>query len=128
MQNEMRDRIAEIIRSAHSTANPLGQYGYAEADALIANGVILPLVKVGDIVYTIEKYCNTDSWETEKELVHPWDCENYCGRSDCSFMERRIEEHRVGTPNFALRIESYVGEAYFLTREAAEEKLREKAK
>ena len=56
MQNEMRDRIAEIIRSAHSTANPLGQFGYTEADALIANGVILPPCKVGDTVWIIGVY------------------------------------------------------------------------
>ena len=141
MQDEMRDRLVKLMQEhscmhkqcARQCRNCDGIEIFDDtieeiADLLIENGVILPLVKVGDIVYTIEKYCNTDPWETEKELVHPWDCENYCGRSDCSFMERRIEEHRVGTPNFALRIESYVGEAYFLTREAAEEKLREKAK
>lgn len=39
---DMRDRLAEIIRNAHMMANPLSQVGYAEADALLANGVILP--------------------------------------------------------------------------------------
>ena len=38
---DMRDRIAEIIRNANMTANPLSQFGYAEADALLANGDIL---------------------------------------------------------------------------------------
>ena len=134
MQKEMRDRLIELLLQS----DPIKERDMDDewvdgeiediADHLIENGAILPLVKVGDIVYTIEKYCNTDPWETEKELVRPWDCENYCGRSDCSFMERRIEEHRVGTLNFALRIESYVGETYFLTREAAEEKLKEMSK
>lgn len=36
-----RDRIAEIIRSARMFADPLSQVGYAEADALLANGVIV---------------------------------------------------------------------------------------
>ena len=42
MANEMRDKIAEIIRNAHINANPLAQFGYAEADALIAYGVVVP--------------------------------------------------------------------------------------
>lgn len=36
-----RDRIAEIIRNARIFADPLSQVGYAEADALLANGVIV---------------------------------------------------------------------------------------
>lgn len=36
----MRDRIAEIIRNARMSANPMGQVGFAEADALIAHGVV----------------------------------------------------------------------------------------
>ena len=35
----MRDRIAEIIRNARMSANPMGQVGFAEADALLANGL-----------------------------------------------------------------------------------------
>ena len=49
-----RDKIAEIIRNARMLADPLSQVGYAEADALLANGVILPPCKVGDKVYCIE--------------------------------------------------------------------------
>ena len=58
MQNEMRDRIAEIIRNTQMNANPLTQVGYAESDALIACGVILPPCKVGDTVYEIIKFCD----------------------------------------------------------------------
>ena len=36
-----RDKLAEIIRNARMNANPLSQVGYAEADALLANGVIV---------------------------------------------------------------------------------------
>lgn len=45
MQNEMRDRLIEL----------LGDYLYSEqiADHLIANGVILPPCKVGDKVWLI---------------------------------------------------------------------------
>lgn len=46
-----RDRLAQIILKARINANPLSQVGYAEADALLANGVILPPCKVGDVIY-----------------------------------------------------------------------------
>lgn len=132
MQKDMRERLIALVKKVPygvSVGATFEQHFCEKiADHLIENGVILPLVKVGDKVYTIEKYCNTDPWETEKEIVKPWDCEDYCGRSDCSFMERKIEEHRVTTLNFALRIESYVGDAYFLTREEAEKKLEELSK
>ena len=49
-----RDKIAEIIREARINAHPLSQLGYPEADALIANGVIVPPCKVGDVVYFIQ--------------------------------------------------------------------------
>ena len=45
--------MAEIIRNARINASPLSQVGYAEADALIENGAILPPCKVGDIVYLV---------------------------------------------------------------------------
>ena len=46
-----RDRLAQIILKARINANPLSQVGYAEADALLANGVIVPPCKVGDVIY-----------------------------------------------------------------------------
>ena len=56
-----RDKIAEIIRNARMNANPLSQIGYAEADALLSNGVIVPPCKVGDKVYYIhETYWDKD--------------------------------------------------------------------
>ena len=36
----MRKTIAEIIRAARMSANPMSQVGYPEADALIANDVV----------------------------------------------------------------------------------------
>ena len=94
-------------------------------DYLLANGVIVPPCKVGDIYYTIEKYCNTDPYVTEKELVKPWDCERFCGRDDCSFREYRIEEHRFNSVIRILEAQKYFGVTIFLTKEEAEEKLKE---
>lgn len=81
-------------------------------------------VSVGDSFYTIQRYCNTDPYETEKEPVMAWDCEKYCGRGDCSFSEYRIEEHKFGTVDFILKVEKDLGKKVFLTREEAEEALR----
>lgn len=53
-ETAMRDKIAEIIRNARMNANPLAQVGYAEADALIANGVILPPCRCKDCAYLRE--------------------------------------------------------------------------
>ena len=97
------------------------------AEHLLANGVIVPPCKVGDIYYTIDRYCNTDPWETEKELVRAWDCEQYCGRSDCSFSELRINEHRFGSVVFILENQKYFGQYYFLTKEEAERALKERS-
>jgi hypothetical protein len=98
------------------------------ADHLLANGVIVPPCKAGDTYYTIQQYCNTDPFETEKEPVMPWDCEKYCGRADCSFKEHRIEEHRFGTVDFILRVENKIGKTIFLTKEEAERALKEREK
>ena len=93
------------------------------ASFLLRNGVIVPPCKVGDTYYTIQRYCNTDPYDTEKEPVMAWDCEKYCGRSDCSFSEYRIEEHKFGTVNFILRTERDFGKTVFLTKEEAEKAL-----
>lgn len=128
MQNEMRDRLAEIIRNAQVNANPLTQVGYAEADALIDSGVIVLPCKIGSTVYTVERYCNTDPYENTKEIVQPWHCEECCGRRDCSFSEFRVEPHIVGSVESALNIGRYLGTYYFSTREEAEKALKEKQK
>ena len=46
----MRKTIAEIIRAARMNANLLGQVGFAEADALIANDVV-KVVRCADCEY-----------------------------------------------------------------------------
>ena len=129
----MRDRLKELILTAPKTDVVYGdiklpkpiQTASTIADHLIANGVIVPPCKVGDIYYTIERYCNTDPCETEKELVKLWDCERYCGRGDCSFREYRIEEHRFNSVIRILEAQEYFGKTVFLTREDAERALEE---
>ena len=104
-----RDRIAEIIRNARMNANPLSQVGYAEADALLANGFILPPCKVGDTVYRPSKYLGyvvpfvIISFEaTQSEMFYTDDSDNiiYIGE---------------------------IGKTVFLTKEEAEKVLAERS-
>ena len=110
---DMRDRIAEIIRNANMMANPLSQFGYAEADALLANGFILPPCKVGERIYKVYKDCHL-----------PGDCYTTRMCSRCEYAEFGIEE-----AFFEFSMLNKNGELpypYFVTREAAEKALREK--
>ena len=136
-----REKLIELLKQADDKCESIKQcencVGFGKgaecvnfliADHLLANGVIVPPCKVGDTYYTIQRYCNTDPFETEKEPTMPWECENYCGRSDCSFSEYRIEEHHFGTVNYILRIEKEIGKTVFLTKEEAETALAERGK
>lgn len=81
--------------------------------------------KVGDTYYTIEKYCNTDPYATEKEKVSTSDCEYWCNGEHCSFKEYRIEEHKWASIITILEKEQWFGKHYFLTKAEAEQKLKE---
>ena len=123
----MRDRLIEMSYKAwvewQRSTTDVDFEEYC-ADYLIANGVVVLPCKVGDAYYTIQRYCNTDPFETEKVPVAPWDCEKYCGRADCSFSEYRIEEHHFGTVDFILKVENDIGKTVFPSREEAEAALK----
>ena len=54
MQNDMRDRLVELITEYHETwKHGEGDWKNGLADHLIANGVIAPPCKVNDTVYVI---------------------------------------------------------------------------
>lgn len=131
----MRDRLIELLKGAETKVSEaltrplaLEEWLGIYADHLIANGVILPPCKVGDTYYTVERYCNTDPFETEKVRTSTYDCEFWCGRDDCSFREYRIEEHKWNSVILILEKAEYLGKRYFLTKEDAEKALKEKEK
>lgn len=121
-----RERLIDFMIEAKRTEPETGSFTDYLADYLLEHGVIVLPCKVGDIYYTIQKYCNTDPFDTKKEPVMPWDCENYCCRSDCSFKEYRIDEHRFDTVGFILNAKEKIGKSIFLTREEAERALKER--
>lgn len=55
MQNDMRDRLIDLLYEAEGQVN--NDYPTVEqiADHLIANGVIVPPCKVGDTVYYLDR-------------------------------------------------------------------------
>ena len=122
-----RERLIRLMQEAsQNKSDYAGNIGLGQiADYLIEHGVTVLPCKVGDTYYTIQKYCNTDPFDTKKEPVMPWDCENYCCRDDCSFKEYRVDEHRFGTVSSILDAEKAIGKTVFLTREEAEKKLEE---
>ena len=107
-----RDRIAEIIRNARMFADPLSQVGYAEADALLANGFILPPCKVGDTVYY-------PSFNVGAVFEYKIVSIKLNSKGLYIVLDNRLRNEQM-THN-ALQI----GKTVFLTKEEAEEKLRE---
>lgn len=99
-----RDRLIELLQE-YTDDNNGGGSNHGLADRLLANGVIVPPCKVGDVVYEV----NSDT---------PFD-------EDLRVMETKIERFFVGT---SLDIHSMdcLGKTVFLTKEEAEANLRER--
>ena len=108
----MRDRLIELLKGAEakvtemiSTPLALEEWLGVYADYLLANGVIVPPCKVGDIVYRIY----TKSWVGEDKV--------------CEFVIRNnglwyVDDKRRMTPCYKF------GKTVFLTKEEAEQALR----
>ena len=111
-----RDKIAEIIRNARMFADPLSQVGYAEADALIANGVIVPPCKLGQKLYDIGEYV--------LGVVAP---DLYELRADEMTIEKGYGGLNFIYDGIYINNED-IGKTVFLTKEEAEEKLKELGK
>lgn len=126
MSDADRERLINLMIEAKRIDPETGSFTDYLADYLLEHGVIVLPCKVGDTYYTVQKYCSTDPFDTKKEPVMPWDCENYCCRDDCSFKEYRVDEHRFGTVGFILNAEEEIGKSIFLTLEEAEQALKER--
>ena len=121
----MRERLIELLIAAKSRCddtekckNCVGfcQVGeclnYVIADHLLANGVIVPPCKVGDIVYKV-----FDGEIREAKVV------------SCSmFFSKTIRQNNIHTENHRGAIISYewkdIGKTVFLTREESEQALK----
>lgn len=118
MQNDMRDRLIELINQDNCPSpyicDERCKYSHLEqcigdrlADHLIANGVILPPCKVGDTVYFIPKYIT--------DWIH--DDVEYIKITKDGFVIKTVADWYFDEEDF--------GKTVFLTKEQAEQKLKE---
>ena len=103
MQNDMRDRLINLIIEAMPYSE-IERQPNKLADYLIANGVVLPPCKVGNTVYSFA-YPRTDIIVIDKETVE--DLHFIVETDECYYDERDI------------------GRTVFLTKDQAEQKLKE---
>ena len=114
----MRDRLVELLNEAHEgwlhyvdncafnqTALSF-TFGQMFADHLLANGVIVPPCKVGDIVYSISRKALGGHWKDNRYIVDRW------------------SEYKVCEIPFSLTLWECGWKNIFLTREEAEAKLK----
>ena len=120
MKNNIRDRLIDLIRQSHCVdvwdywnddfiqPNPIE----ALADNLIKNGVIVPPCKMGDKIYMLvtRQTIRFDFPNGKMKKV----------RSKHTF----VKETRLTKLNLFSAIENF-GETVFLTKEQAEQKLKE---
>ena len=119
-----RDRLIELLVNFRKPDNPIKQMAERMiieriADYLLANGVIVPLCKVGDKVYKI-----TRNKVKECEVV-------FIGISadeKCSYFNF-VENYTDGTfyKSYSM-VFDVIGKTVFLTKEEAEKKLKELGK
>lgn len=119
MQNEMRDRLINLIDEAINDE----ETSYSNiADYLIENGVIVPPCKAGDVVYVTVYNIKTSTFNIHRGYI-----------SNISFAEtgNRVTISHEGYDDEPLfnkfygRFEDF-GKVIFFTREEAEAKLRER--
>lgn len=120
MANEMRDRLVELIRDYNQGRGRISPEDLA--DHLIENGVIVPPCKVGDTVYS---FCETFgvvlpyfveslhiAYYDENSEVYQYEAN--CTNDECDELLDSID----------FEIDD-IGKTVFLTKEQAEQKLKE---
>lgn len=122
MQNEMRDKLIELLFELHSKKIPsMGEI----ADHLLANGAILPPCKIGDIVYVKPK-----SWYIESDGISSYQITNLTitqnKKGIWTKKYRAMYLLNGKTIDSQINFEfDEIGKTVFLSREAAEKKLEE---
>jgi hypothetical protein len=106
----MRDRLIALLQDTFNyTKGVCIDFDEAveiNADHLLANGVIVPPCKVGDIVYSINRKALGGHWEDNRYIVDGWG------------------EYKVCEIPFSLTLWECGWKGIFLTREEAEAKLK----
>ena len=122
MQNDMRNRLANLICEAEEKVN--NEYPTIEmvADHLIAHGVIVPPCKVGDTVYY---FCETFGavlpYFVETLNIWYYDKDKLCYQYEANCYNNE-ENELIDGIDFE---PDDIGKIVFLTKEEAEQKLKE---
>lgn len=106
-----RERLIDLIREAKKhtkNANSDSERNMIFADYLLEHGVIVPPCKVGDTVYCIEKKALASHWDEHRYIVDKW------------------SEYKVCERPFSLTLWECGWKDIFLTREEAEQALKER--
>lgn len=126
-----RERLIELLEDTlHEWESDVSVQTLTEiAEHLIENGVIVLPCKVGDTVYIKGKPVKISFLNIQNEITYcvQLDCEKLDCFS-CPFYEDEVSwegEHDCGTYGYMEFTESDFGKTVFLTREEAEEKLKE---
>ena len=141
-----RDRLIELLNIAVGDCNLTDPEIKIVADYLLANGVIVPPCKVGDTVYVITDcsqimmYYDNDYLTGTGAIECPF--EDVCNFTDCNDDNTQVLETYVNYMGIEDGSEWYfrcehinrandfneIGKTVFLTKEEAEEKLKELGK
>lgn len=113
MQNDMRDRLVELLKNSPHLDTLYCEFEDA-ADWLIANSVIVPPCKVGQTIYYL------DGKTIVKDVVH---CISVGGRHGVN-AKGFVHFHDSDKDNITVNFNLF-GDKVFLTKEQAEQKLKE---
>lgn len=130
MQNEMRDRLAELMGNQFAELYRDGDWNFNEmlvgvADHLIKNGVIVPPCKVGDGIWVVEE----DDITCYMFLAKSKGCVIATSWINDYDLDETIEYHIAETQdNLDTDLVVFPDEYCFATKEEAEQKLKGGAK
>ena len=101
------------------------EYGYSyiykrlyELEDKIMDGTLVELpCKVGDTVYFIEYFCNANGCSNDKQTI----C---CGCSEMLERERKKQTYVISEKKFRLKDLSKINKTLYITKEAAEARLK----
>ena len=123
IQNDFEKWCVECAEDGHKDHQPLGEY---LADKLLQNGVIVPPCKVGDTVYS---FCDVFG------AMLPYVIQDFkigfMGKDRPNYWYWEATSHATETDELLDEIDfdlDDIGKTVFLTKEEAEEKLKELGK
>ena len=113
MQNDMRDRLVELLEQAHKD----GCFAdISVADHLIANGVIVPPCNIGDVVYSIR---------TDTKVIYSCSVCEFIINKHFENIHKECKVYIIEDGRFTYFDFSSFGKTVFFTKEEAEQKLKE---